>query len=669
MQAEPSMCVARAENLTIPARPERVWGSSPHRRHTSARVNRPRELSVELADFQPVRRRLEPEQGLPPAAFDNGVSDTLAMVSARGDVPEGSALQRFYQALDAVTLVFDPRSEVPPGVHQAMEKEYATCACALLERRERLYGDTPGGSAYRLDQQMSVEIKAGLLPMAFDGLRQFWIGAGRAPTRNAVVTRFAPGPNQSRHSEINNALDATLAGGAAAGCTAWLAEAWVSAIDRRAKLSNFPTLQPVDMKVLLPEPFPVQLQISTLDDGTKVKSYWRPCSDAYPNGLAIPDASSERTLAGLQCIRAGERAALVSRQNMLEGKSYSAFLDPTIVGAANVLRRVVSSPPILSSPFSVFLTTVVASGVGGAASRMMLAMGKSVPRVSQAEIDNLIGGKQRINLFKLARPDPTKAPVGWSDLRTLPRFVGEVWREFGDLLMHGRTAKQAAAQFWDAFGRTIGSSALISVACQGTGNVFGQVARKNSPGPTPDESVHSGGSLLDQFGLSGFNVLGYQAMRALMGPLQGDLGVTLDHRRAVERARHIEISERTRVKVLHSISLLRQHMGAVPAHAGRWRNAGPTLANQPGAASALLELNDMLQSEALVLAPTERHLHVLYRHLEVLTRMRVPIFLNALHEELLLNLDHFLQSLDTFFSIRCRQAGPPSRVPNDRSLV
>lgn len=459
--------------------------------------------------------------------------------------PERDALAEKLGALE-----FHCESEVDPEKRQAMlneqvkmQDEFLDWAGKVYAARKKAFGPN---ARYVPGENMDSRMSEGLLPAVYDGVRKFISSALRSPSRNAVVTKLAPQPN-GQGGELSNDVDPQAYGGLVGGVTAYLVEKFVlSPMDKRAKLANFPTIEPVDVKALVPEPCKVQLRMI---DGTpepagprrQSKEFWRPVSDNMEDTVR-DDAPllGTRTLPSLKDEAKHRRESLRLWQNALQGKDLSALLlQPTLTGAANVLRRAVTSTEHLLEALPVFEESALASGSAGAISYFGLGMAKVAPWLSQADIDDLLGGKQRVNLFSLRVPDPSPntRPAQWSDICGLPRYLLDSgWEAFHLLrhVFHG-PPEHVVRQLVDFLACTAANTGA-SFFSAGGGQFFAKVLRDGSPRPAEGEPLNSSVNLWQQGFQSASNDFLWQAFRELLKGLNYNLADSLDRKRADKQA-------------------------------------------------------------------------------------------------------------------------------------
>jgi hypothetical protein len=462
----------------------------------------------------------------------------------------------------------------PPGEAQlAMQGEYIDWAAKVLESREKAFG--PGG--YSLDQNRSIAFGEAALPALYDGVRQFFSSMSRSPLRNAVATLVGPrfaGTDASGQrlnaGELNNNYDPSLAGGVAGAATAYAVDtALLSAMDRRARLANFPEFKPVDLKVLVPDPAPVQLRMV---NGRK--EFWRPLQDeSGASQAAAPGEQGMPSMAALKDKAETRRKLLTDLQDILESKQWGLLAQPMLAGGANVLRRAKLSKEALLRPLPVLGHSMWASGMGGAAAKLSLGLAKSV---AWADVDNLVGGKQRVNLFATQVADPNVRPAGLADYRGLPGHAWQVAKETASLATHlaagpwrssgSRIPSREAVQARIGdLARTVVSNVFASVFSTATGPLVAQILRNGASAPLPGESPQSSAYLLQQAAQSATNDFVWQASREALRGGAYNLGASLDRWRDDKQARSLRAAHAAQNELLALAANLQRAAGALPA--------------------------------------------------------------------------------------------------------
>lgn len=401
---------------------------------------------------------------------------------------------------------------------QSLEREYVSWLVnKVILPRQAAFGE----GHYTLDQHMGALGHEVLWPAAYQFVRQFLSSCSRSPVRNAITTATAPQSNPTGASGelFTNHYDPAVVGGAAGGTTAYLADAVLTAMDRRARLANMPSIKAVDVKALVPDPGSVVLKVIN-----GAKHYARVDS---PGGPLSADLHEQVKL---------QRDSLNRWQSVLSGKVEGMLMQPMFAGAMNALRRKTArSDQEFTVPLQVFAGSLWASGTGGALAKGSIELLKGAPWIAQARIENHVGGTQTANLFSTSRLDPARPAPGARDLWRLPQFGLEVAKESWEMLAHTVNAGQRswtdlALQASDVV-RHAFCNIFASVTSPGVGTLLAQLSRGPSSGPLPGESARSDAYVLQQFGQSGMNDLIWQVFKQATDAGAYDLGAAVDRRR------------------------------------------------------------------------------------------------------------------------------------------
>jgi hypothetical protein len=419
---------------------------------------------------------------------------------------------------------------------QQLERGYKAWATGVLEVRQEAFGEV----AYGLLEDMQTPVRDAVLPALYQGVRQFISSAARSPLRNAIVTQIGPRNNAQGQNvgELNNSLDPAVIGGLSGGGAAYAVDAWgLQAMDRRARLSNFPVIKAVDVHVLVPNPGPIRLRLT---DGAK--EYWCPVSEhagGHIGGSAdVRDPSLPRdgdpTAVALKNEAIAVRESLLRWQGNLDGKGILTWFQPAVSGAFNTLRRRISTAKSLLQPLPVFGNSILASSSAGAMAKFAIDMSKVMPGLAQTNVDNLVGGTQRVNLFSVKAPNPELRAANFGDIKRLPQFTLDMLSEGGSLLRHffdpRRSWREMGGQVQDVV-RVMVAGSTASVVSAATGQKLAEILRDGSPAARLGESFKSGANLLQQFGQSTMNDYMWNATKDFTKNDAYDLGVSLDRKR------------------------------------------------------------------------------------------------------------------------------------------
>jgi hypothetical protein len=219
------------------------------------------------------------------------------------------------------------------------------------------------------------------------------------------------------------------------------------------------------------------------------------------------------------------------RQARLAGNGeLSPYAQGLVTGALNVVRRLRSAAELLN-PGTVFVTSLAASAAGGLLVKGAFGLLKVSSR-ARANIDDLVGGQQQINLFKVVGRDPESTrSATWGDVA---RFAQETTWEAGALGLHRLTCADAGwrGQAKDMLSHAVMNS-IASVVSLGTGAFVATAVRGSTQfGPSVGEAHDSRGFLVQQFVQSAVNDYLWNAAKKLTGSPVGLLAATLDAQRA-----------------------------------------------------------------------------------------------------------------------------------------
>jgi hypothetical protein len=534
------------------------------------------------------------------------VIDMARLANAAGlppvDPPQASPKERMGAALQAMEFL------APPGpqraAQQALENQYIDWAAGVLAAREKVFGQ----GRYSVDSHRQVALGEAVLPALYDGVRQFLSSSSRSPVAGAISTALGPRlsgtdsqGNRVNLGELNNAYDPAVIGGAVGGATALTVDSTLlTAMDRRAKLSNVPQFKPVDLKALVPDPAPVQLRVV---DGKK--AYWEPLSEHASPSTQIQQPTLLELKQGVE----QKRRTLAAVQDILQARSWGLLAQPAVTGVANALRRYLMPAKAMLQGGPVGAATVLASGAAGGLTKVGLGLLKAP---AFADVDNLLGGQQRLNLFTPKLPQPDLPAASMADIGQLPRRVGETLVEAGALAKHyvagpwrGQGLVPSARELRDRVGdmaHAVMSNTLAAVFSTGTGPLVAQLLRNGAPSARPGEAHNSNAYLLHQFAQSATNDFVWQASKAAFKGTSFDLAASLDNWRANRQ-----------VRLLHTA---KQAQGALPdlAHQAERALGAPVGADQRALQGTLHTLQALPSGQAVqvqalteVLADLKRH--------------------------------------------------------------
>jgi hypothetical protein len=354
------------------------------RRHSRSRGHLPppvtRQLQLTPPDTSVTRRTpanldrpREPDGG-PEAADGAAKSDAASTDALRRQLAEGLR-----------NLPFSDKALRNLAVQEQLEASYLERAVRIVLKRKEAFG----GAQYRVGEDMATQTRASWLPVMVQGFQAFVSSAFRSPSGSATSLSLVG-------NDAFFLVDHALTTASVQGTMAYMAEGVLDAMSRRGRLHNLAELVGNRFADLLYEqgvrPGTVLLRVK---DGRK--EYVR----AGDPGAEVPARLAHQ---------AAERMATIKAwQQLLDGKGTLGFLaNPLLSGGLNALRRWLSSDAVLEHPVPLFLTSALASGAASGIAKIGLDLGKSRAQVT---IPDLMGGQQKVNLFRLERPVPDAQPA------------------------------------------------------------------------------------------------------------------------------------------------------------------------------------------------------------------------------------------------------------------
>ncbi|BFO57730.1 type III secretion system effector XopF2 [Acidovorax sacchari] len=457
------------------------------------------------------RRGVDREAAAQEASGDEGDATDAAVARLRMQV---------MAHLGAMPLAEDVQDRAE--LQAQMEAEYVQWAADRLLERHKAYGAT-GGYHFR-EHMPPVGWQRASVAIAYESLKGFMTSATRTPSGGAISTL-----RDNEDGDTASKIWPAVYGGMVAGMVNYLTESIVvPAMDRRSRVANMPGFKAVDPKVLVPDPAPVQLEVTA----GGAKRFWRPARDSEVGRTSTTEDVVRPTRNALRGVAFDHRKLVETRQKLMDGKAEAALLKPVLTASANATRRSLSSEETLASPLRALGFGAVASGTASAVNKALLETTKALPRTGQVAVSDLVGGTQRVNLFRLALPDDTQAPLQWRDARRLPGFAWNVAQESVPLLGEAfRTSAGAFHAARDFFVRSVGGNVVIGAVASAAGLQFASIVRGRYGVPDGDEPPNSLGGVMQQAGQSFFSELGWSGWKALMGDISGELTSRLDRRR------------------------------------------------------------------------------------------------------------------------------------------
>ena len=334
----------------------------------------------------------------------------------------------------------------------ALEETYIAWATAQLERRQQAFG--PGN--YQLASDMPAAGTRALLPLTHHFSTSFLRSAMRSPV--GMATRQWLSADDGALPQFVP----TIMGGMVAGASIFAVTNFVNAaLERRAQQANLPTFKPIDPSLLAPSPGPVHLEI----DSEGKKYYCKnELSAATPPASILSQLERDEQAHTL-------REQIRHQQSLLGEKHWlNVLAKPGYDSAFAMIRRLISTPSMHEGAGFLGIA-MLTNGLSGGLYKSTIELSKAFSATGQIDIPDLIGGKQRVNLFQLTPPNPDLPTPQWSDVKQLPRYLWHSAQESGALL--AQSVKTPVSVFRSAsqllihhmFGNTL--SALTSKsACQ-----------------------------------------------------------------------------------------------------------------------------------------------------------------------------------------------------------
>ncbi|WP_245228136.1 hypothetical protein [Xanthomonas bromi] len=223
-------------------------------------------------------------------------------------------------------------------------------------------------------------------------------------------------------------------------------------MDRRARVANLPRFQALDPKILLPDPPPVLLEITS--DGSK--RFVRPGENGTPSRAELTAQAHNR------------RAEISRRQSRLEDEAPQTMPLMSSSSAGFHAEPSVSANSGMLTEVAEAGLSALATGGASALRKAMLDAGKAIGPTGQITVPDLLGGHQRLNLFALALPDKERPPATWSDAVHFPDYLLQTGRQAMSLARQAfSTANAAAAALRNVLGRPMVGSLLTNMASFG----------------------------------------------------------------------------------------------------------------------------------------------------------------------------------------------------------
>lgn len=432
-------------------------------------------------------------------------------------------------ALDGIP--FSAAALLDEPAQRALQDRYLDRAAQVAERREKAFGTV---QPYRLGASMTAQTKEGLLTAVYGSIQSFVTSSFRSPSGGATGLSVA---DNKEFFPIDSALTTAVVQGA----LAYVAEGAMEALNNRVVLSNMPKIARNNFEGLFYE-HGMQADTALLVVAHGAKEFMRADDPRAPAAASLAEQASRRL------------SAIKMRQDLLDGKSFSVVVSPLLSGGFNSLRRFISSPATLRSPAPVFVTSALASGSASGVAKLALEIGKTR---AQVRMDDLMGGQQDLNLFRLSRPRLDAEPARWSDVRGLPRVLAEAAWE--SLALAGEATRTLGHSAADMAYRYILVNGIANVSGIGAGGMLGQVFRKGRHfGPLPGESPHSRAAIAGQMAQSSFGDLIWRVLKDGMKGRDGDANASLGLRRATRMDEQLKQARREQDELRAQVERLPQ---------------------------------------------------------------------------------------------------------------
>lgn len=297
---------------------------------------------------------------------------------------------------------------------KGLEVEYIEWAAIQLAKRQKAFGPDGG---YFPGENMLAHTTDALLPVMYESAKGFLQSAFRSPL-GATVRQITGNPANG----LGNPADMGFASVMSGFATFLLNMIIIPAIDRRAKMANLPKFEAIDPKILEPDLPKIQLEISE----SGCKSYVDLSKEnVSARRMAENELKKENAIDRIVSLHENIR----KKQDIYDGRHVTSVLaKPAITAIFNVLRRAMSDR-IVTNPLPYLGVSALSNGLGNSVYKSALELSKALPITGQAEISDLMGGKQRVNLYRLTRPNENSPPLKWSDAKNLPKFAWQSLQE------------------------------------------------------------------------------------------------------------------------------------------------------------------------------------------------------------------------------------------------
>jgi hypothetical protein len=407
-------------------------------------------------------------------------------------------------------------SDAEKSEFERQEEEYVVRVAKKISILKEAFGQE---QPYQLKKDMQPFTKKGLISVAFDGAMSGVTSGFRSPSGNALGIFI-----QKYRSFVP--IDLASLNAIIQGSMAYAAEGVVAALIRVAQSLNLAYISPVDFKGVLSSE-DVKSGAALLDIKQGVRGYLCANRPGVTTAESLDESAKRST------------ARIGKSQEKLDGKSYAVFAVPLLSGGFNALRRFASSESILKAPAPVFATSFLASG---AASGVGVVIQKLLQTRAQVEIDDLVGGKQKVNLFKLEKLRDDVPSVQWRDIGGfLPYLKKSVYNSVSNGVEAFRNWGSSAM---DLGARYIVVNGFSNAMGMGVGGMMEMVLRPGgSFSPLLGESPRERAQVIGQILRSAVGDGSWRAMNSWMRGSGMNNNTSKDLRDTTQAAVHLQNAE------------------------------------------------------------------------------------------------------------------------------
>lgn len=462
-----------------PMTPEQVTVAKENTR--KRRLNTPDFIPGIAFEIKPARLPV-PVQELPVPAQEISAHHTTLNIIAL--TAEEKAAKFINNSLDHLVFANNTPTQ------QSYEDKYKQHAIAALVARTNAYNS----DQYDPARDMNSSRSEAALPILMSATQGFLSSALRSPVGNVVSLTM-----DSAKGEFTTEISRIATSGAVSGAAAYVAnEILIGAIDNCADAGNVPKIKPVNVDDLLPKPCRFVLKVER-----QTKSYVKLNDKDYENLCAKHDDF---------------KANVLNWQKALTGKgNLPVWIQPVLTTATNVIRRAISAERIFFNTTTLYFSSAFASGLAGSVAKGGLSFAQVTPTLCRTEVDDFVGGKRKVNLFKVTSPDPGKSSPVLSDL---PMGVYRTGVEFAVLTAHTLDYKRPRYEILNQaadIARYVACNIFSSFAATSMGKLVNTDIREVYPGNN-EKAFNSKASLFQQGVQSGSNESTWKALQEYTKP-------------------------------------------------------------------------------------------------------------------------------------------------------